>query len=753
MKTNRQNPIYSSTEDKLNRGHFVDYIINIIKNAPVKNKSFTIAINGKWGEGKTSVKNLVIEKLLYLKKTYSLALMDFNCKIFANQTDLNKAFLSKFIDTVKNKKRKRGFFNFIFNNKKIALYIILFLIILAGILYPNIFIRFSSIILTFLFIFKTQLRKVTISSIMDVMSKFYVKFDVIYKILYYDPITEHGVENSKLIKFIENKCLYDKVVIFIDIFDSLDENRLKMLMQLVNSKLDLPKVVFVLFYDKSIMESCLTTNIYSGYEFMEKFIDIQLDMPLITDDMLLNFLRNELLEKYNINIKYLNEFKYIKNYFMYLSKIYAFLDNFDLNFTLMVNNFKNNNFTFNKTDFFLLEILRFFENDVYRIIRKGKRILTRHNLKINTDKEAFWNKINENVKNNSKENIQKILLSLFPYLAVQLNLDNKGYNYNEDILILNKGVGYFDYFDYYFIYEMNEVVISEENFNILKKYLGNNMEFIIKFKQIFSIKDDNNIHIYTESVLRKIFKRVNEEELLNSIKEHRNKQKEFLKNIIWLYIYSNRNITSLEHLTSILLEYCKKFSFDNLLENLKLILNEFDYFNYFYVLEILNIIKFNLIEIICESDQLEREKYLLLINEILFKYVNFIFDNDNILEYLSKNSFNSRLQIHHIINFIKDKNLNNPNTDYILDNKIINYLNSDNFKKFKDSITINYFNLLYLFVEYSIKKKIINGDLYFVLDTESLFPFTIEELIEIFKKNNVSKKDKVFKLLLLSRVE
>ncbi len=588
MKTNRQNPIYSGTEDKLNRGHFVDYIVNIIKNAPVKNKSFTISINGKWGEGKTSVKNLVIEKLLYLKKTFSLAIMDFNCKEFVNQAELNKVFLSKFIDTMKNKKRKKGFFNFIINNKKYILYTILFLLILAGILYPNIFVRFSSIILTFLFIFKTQLRKVTIASIMDVLSKFYIKFDVIYKILYYDPITERGVENSRLINYIEKKCLYEKIVVFIDIFDSLDENRLKVLMQLVNSKLDLPKVVFVLFYDKSIMENCLTTKIYSGSEFMEKFIDIQLDMPLITDDILLNFLRNELLEKYGINIKYLNEFKYIKNYFMYLSKIYAFLDNFDLNFTLMMNNFKNNNFIFNKTDFFLLEILRFFENDVYRIIRKGKRILTKHNLKINTDKEAFWSKINENIKNNSKENIYEILFSLFPYLPEQLNLNNKKYDYDEDILILNKGVGYFDYFDYYFIYEMNEIVISEENFNILKKYLGNNEEFIAKFKQIFSIMEDNNIHIYTESVLRKIFKRINEAELLDSIIEHKEKQKEFLKNLIWLYIYSNRNVTSSEHLTSILLEYCRRFSFDNLLENLKLILNEFDYFNYFYVLEIFN---------------------------------------------------------------------------------------------------------------------------------------------------------------------
>lgn len=753
MKNNRQNPIYSSTEDKLNRGHFVDYIVNIIKNAPVKNKAFTISINGKWGEGKTSVKNLIIEKLLYLKKTASLIIMDFNCKEFEGQTELNKVFLTRFMDTMKNKKRRRGILNFIFN--KYSFYTLIFLIIFAGSLYPNIFVRFSSLVLTFLFIFRTQLRKVTLASIMDVISRFYIKVDVIYKILYYDPITEHGAENSKLINYIEKKCLYNKIIVFIDTFDSLDEKRLKMLMQLVNSKLDLPKVVFVLFYDKSIMENCLTTNVYSGSEFMEKFIDIQLDLPLITDDILLNFLRNELQEKYNINLKYLNEFKYIKNYFTYLSKIYSFLDNFDLNFTLMVNNFKHNNFIFNKKDFFLLEILRFFENDVYRIIRKGKRILTKHNLKINTDKETFWPKIVENIKNNSEENIKELLFSLFPYLPIQLNIDNEGkyYVYDENMLILNKGVGYFDYFDYYFIYEMNEIVISEENFNILRKYLGNNEEFITQFKQIFSIMEDNNIHMYTESVLRKIFKRIAEPELLNDVAEPSERQKEFLKNLIWLYIYSNRNSTSKEHLISILLEYCKKTSFDNLLENLTLILNEFDYFNYFYVLEILNVVKFNLIEIICENNQIQKEKYLLVINETIFKYINFLFDNNNILEYLSRNSFNSRLQIHHIINFIKDKNLNKNNINYVLDNKFVDYLKSCNFKKFKDSVVGNYFNLLYLFVEYSIKKKIINGDLYLFLDVESLYPFTVDELVDIFKKNNVSKKDKVFRLLLLSKAE
>lgn len=753
MKNNRQNPISNSTEDKLNRNHFVNYVTNIIKNAPVKSKSFTIAINGKWGEGKTSVKNLIIEKLLYNRKSSNDILLEFNSLEFQTQNDLNKIFLDKVINVIKNKKESKSIFYILIKNKKYMLYTVFILLLISGIIYPNIAIRFSSLFISILFIFKTQIRKITIASIMDVVSRFYIKVDVMHKILYYDTFQDNGAKNIKLIKYLETKCPYDRIIIFIDNFDSLEINQLKMLIQLINAKLDLPKLVFVLFYDKYIIENCLTTNVYNGSDFIEKFVNIQLDLPLITDDILFTFLQGELLEKYGINIKYLNEFKYIKNYFLFLNKIYSFLDTFDLNYTLMLNNLKYSNFLFNKKDFFLLEVLRFFENDLYRIIRKSKRILTKHSFKINIDKNKIWLNITNNIKNNNEENIRELLLSLFPYLAVQFDME-EAQKYSDEYLIENRGVGYFDYFDYYFIYEMNEIVITEDNFNSLKKYLDNNNDFINNFKKIFSINDDSNIHQFAESVLRKLFKRIDDIDILSKIQDVFEKQREFLKNIIWIYIYSNRNITSEEYLVNILLNYCRKNTFDNLIEILQLILNELNYFNYFYVVEFLNIIKYNLIEILFEQKRAEIERYKHIIDEIIYKYVNLIFENDNILEYLSNNTFNSRLQIYHIITYFKNKIMNkNNNQNFVNDTLIASYLKSKKFHKFKNSIFNNYFDLLYIFTEYSIKKKIIDGNLYLFLDIESLYPFTLKEILEAFKKRNVPRKDKIFNLLLKSYKE
>lgn len=747
MKNNRQNPIYSSKDDKLNRKNFVDYAINIIENAPVKNRAYTISVNGKWGEGKTSVKNLIIEKLLCKIKAENIFLMDFNFVEFQNQTELNKVFFAKLLDALKNRKHK--ILNIISNNKKFIFYLFFFMTIAAGFLYPNIFVRFSSVLLTFLFVFKTQLRKVTVASLVDVVSRFYVKVDVMYKILFYNP-TKEKAENSKLISYLDKNNYFDKIIIFIDSFDSLETNQLRALMHFVSAKLDLPKIVFVLFFDKSILERCLNTNAYSGADFIEKFVNIQLDLPLITDDILFNFLCNELQEKYDINIKYLSEFKYVKNYFTYLNKIYTFLDNFDLNYTLIINNLKNSGFMFNKNDFFLMEVLRFFDNDLYRVIRRNKRILTKHNLKINIDKNSFWPDVLASIKNNSEENIKSLLLTLFPYLPIQLGLDvEENYKYDENKLAQDKNVGCFDYFDYYFVYEVDRIVISEENFEIIKNCLGNNKEFVKTVREIFSVENDKDIFKYAESILRKLHKRVNEAEVLDIVVNSEESKKEFLKNVIWLYIYNNKNTNNKDYLITILSEYVKLTSINKLLDNLQLILDEFNYFNYFYTLEILGIVKRNLLDLIKLE---EKEKYVFLIGEINNRYVNLMF-NEEILKYLSKDSFDSKLQLHHIIDFVKNKTAVREKLNSLLNDpqSMIGCIELKRFEAFQNLIEDNYFNLVYFFVEQSVKRKIIGENIYVFIDQESLYPFTINGFIGIFKKHNIPRKDKLFKLLIRNR--
>ena len=105
QRNNRQEPIQSNIEDKLNRSIFVNYVTNIIRNAPTTNRAFVLSVNGKWGEGKTSVKNLIAERLLYNKKSSNNMLLEFNSIEFQNQKELNKIFLDKVVNIVKGKNK------------------------------------------------------------------------------------------------------------------------------------------------------------------------------------------------------------------------------------------------------------------------------------------------------------------------------------------------------------------------------------------------------------------------------------------------------------------------------------------------------------------------------------------------------------------------------------------------------------------------------------------------------------------------
>lgn len=748
-RNNRQEPIQSSAEDKLNRSTFVNYATNIIKNAPTNNRAFIVSINGKWGEGKTSVKNLMMERLLYNKKSSNNMLLEFNSLEFQNQKELNKIFLDKVINIVKGKAKNIEFVDFIKENKKI-IFSILFVIILAiGIVYPNVFVRFSSLIFSIVFIFRAQFRKITLGTLMEVLSKSYVKVDVIHRILYYDELKVYNIENIKLKKYLETKCQYNRIIVFIDNFDSLEPNQIKMLIQLINSKLNLPKFVFVLFYDKYIVGNCLTTNVYNGSEFIEKFVNIQLDLPMITEDILFTFLQGELQEKYGINIEFLKKFNCVKNYFSSLNKIYSFLDNFNVNYTIASKNLKYNKFDFNKNDFLYLEILRFFENDLYRIIRQNKRLLTKHNLKIYTENKQIWPKISTSVRNNSEENIKELMIRLFPYTSKEFNMDE---TYDEDMLVNSKSVGCFDYFDYYFIYDLSENVIPETTFNKLKDYLLDNKEFVINFKKEFSVISDSSIRYYAGSFLYKIYKRT---ENLNVLQYETDKktEKELLKNIIWLYIYSDRDISSKKYITQILLTYYKKHQdLKNTLNNLKEILDERNYFNYFYILELLGIIKNILLDVIFAKELNKITEYKNYINKILFKYNELLLEDEDILKYLSKNEFNSKMQLNHIITFIKNKLLmrSRAKIDHEVEEFARNYIKSGKFDQLKDKIFREYFKLLYVFTEFCVKKRIINNNLYLILDPNDLYPFKLEEVTKAFKLNKIAKKDKIYSVLLRS---
>ena len=55
-------PIENSSEDMLNRGSFVKHLSQVITRYS-SSSSFSIGLYGKWGSGKTSLLNMVLENV------------------------------------------------------------------------------------------------------------------------------------------------------------------------------------------------------------------------------------------------------------------------------------------------------------------------------------------------------------------------------------------------------------------------------------------------------------------------------------------------------------------------------------------------------------------------------------------------------------------------------------------------------------------------------------------------------------------
>lgn len=86
-----EKPIYSRKEDFLNRRHFADNISNAIINYDDKKKdSLTIGLYGKWGSGKTSIVNMVTEKL---DKEEHILIFNFEPWLFSDTEQLITNFL------------------------------------------------------------------------------------------------------------------------------------------------------------------------------------------------------------------------------------------------------------------------------------------------------------------------------------------------------------------------------------------------------------------------------------------------------------------------------------------------------------------------------------------------------------------------------------------------------------------------------------------------------------------------------------
>ncbi len=426
-------PITSHTEDKFNRTDFAHRIAETLMHRRAED-SVVVGIYGKWGSGKSSILNMMQEKIN--SYGYNTIVINFNPWYFSSEEDIIRGFfaelytkLGEIIPDIKKHISK-----------------------IAGILAP------FSISLKAPFIGGPQLR-IDGKKLENTIKNF----------------TNTSLEDEK--KEVE-KILYESkkhIIIFIDDIDRLDKEETHVLFKLVKLFANFPFTAYILAFDATVVAEAIGERYgqdkEAGRAFLEKIVQIPLHLPALDRVKIQNILFQKISNIFEIHsIDVIEEdILALKNNFFT-----PFIEGF-LSFRT-INTYCNNlNFIFpllknevNITDLIIIEGIKIINPDFYNkayksilpIINENKIFVTQESHKI------FLEGVNEKLfGNTSGENHEK-LKPLFRYLFPILF--SHSLSTNDPEYMAKKRICSQSYFHKYFQYTVPEGDISDE---LLKVYL------------------------------------------------------------------------------------------------------------------------------------------------------------------------------------------------------------------------------------------------------------------------------------------
>jgi len=237
-------PIQFEHQDLLNRNKFVEDFYEEIISLPFPD-SFVFGLYGSWGEGKTSVINLLKSKFKS-KKNDKFLIVDFDPWYFKDE----KAILSAFYRNVERTISKK----FILPDLK-----------------------------------KTFLKYKNLISLG--LSQVGIKFIL--------PFREEAIEEIK--QRIESYItqIGKKIVIFIDDIDRLQPNDILLIFKLVRLNAKFKNTIFILSFDPIIIQEHLTERFKIPPEFLEKIVQKPVHLPAIEQEDIDNFFKFHLNKFFN----------------------------------------------------------------------------------------------------------------------------------------------------------------------------------------------------------------------------------------------------------------------------------------------------------------------------------------------------------------------------------------------------------------------------------------------------------------------
>lgn len=235
-------PIQNSSEDLLLRKQLVDNLSGQLNLLNV-NKSYALGITGKWGDGKTSLMNMIKEKVKDFPDTI---IIEFNPWLSSNTNNIIEDYFLTFQYGIKEYTSELGY------------------------------------------------------TIDDYASKFKIS-DSKNIIDTFQELSNSKTPSEHKYKLIKNVliALDKKIFVFIDDIDRLDKKEVIEVIKLIRNSGSFHNTIFIVAYDRDyINEAVKGITSYNYEEYIDKVFQVEVPLPPIRYDFIKEFIEKKLIERF-----------------------------------------------------------------------------------------------------------------------------------------------------------------------------------------------------------------------------------------------------------------------------------------------------------------------------------------------------------------------------------------------------------------------------------------------------------------------
>jgi len=378
-------PIRTRDEDRLARAPFADAVASSIRKWAGKD-SLVVGVFGQWGSGKTSLKNLIVENLEKQDDPSKPTIIEFNPWQYSVRESITNTFFKNVAaalgntDIQRDEERRETLLTYAHAIEAVAS--------VSDLFQPRIFIPFWLFAAFLLGISVTEwpvwgsLAALGLAVLGEWLRGSAAAASAVASFF-----TRRARIDATTLPHLKRKTAealatrLAPLLIVMDDLDRLAPDEIQEVFRLVKVHADFPKVVYLLLFQRDVIERALETPASKGKEYMEKIVQIGFDIPAIDKQRLEGILFGELDRilgadsigrRFNAR-RWANLYpEGLGPYFTSLRGVYRFLATFKFHVALFA---EGTSFGANPVDLIGIEVIRVFEPVCYQAMAQRKASL------------------------------------------------------------------------------------------------------------------------------------------------------------------------------------------------------------------------------------------------------------------------------------------------------------------------------------------------------------------------------------------